>query len=116
MVTTICFVDDPQRAVLEMKRVIHPGGLVVQAFADRDSPLGSRYERFKDQNVFYRDAVFFSTDDIIRVLKKAGLVIRTVRQTVFGELDAMAARQLHAPGHGRGGFVVISATVPKPRV
>jgi SAM-dependent methyltransferase len=106
MVTTICFVDDPRRAIMEMKRVVRTGGLVVQAFVDRDSPLGSQYEQSKEQNVFYRDAVFYSVEDIIHELEKAGLDIRTVRQTVFGELDVITAAQAHESGHGRGGFVV----------
>ncbi len=113
MVTAICFVDSPQQAVGEMKRILRPGGTLVLAFVDRASPLGAKYEEFKAENVFYRDAVFYSVADIRQVLTAAGLTVATVRQTVFGELDAIRTVQAAEDGSGRGGFVVIGARKPE---
>ncbi len=111
MVTTICFVDDPQRAIQEMRRVVRKGGLLVLAFVDRSSPLGVQYENFKEQNIFYRDATFYSVDDILKILKAAGLNVEHIRQTVFGPLDSIKDVQQYKEGYGEGGFVVITAMV-----
>ncbi len=111
MVTAICFVDSPDKAVREMKRILRPGGTLVLAFVDRASPLGRTYEEYKAQNVFYRDAQFYSVQDIRQVLNSAGLEVTRVSQTVFGELDEVKTVQIAEEGSGRGGFVVISAKV-----
>jgi SAM-dependent methyltransferase len=111
MVTTICFVDDPLVAIREMKRIVKPGGLVIQAFVDAASPLGMAYEAHKERNVFYKDAVFHPVDEIRALMESAGLAIVDIRQTVFGELGSIAGIQAHEEGHGRGGFVVITGRV-----
>jgi len=111
MVTTICFVDDPRKAIREMRRVVRKGGLLVLAFVDRASPLGAQYEAFKEQNVFYRDATFYSVDDILQMLKAEGLEVETITQTVFGPLNAIHHVQPYKKGYSEGGFVVVSAKV-----
>jgi len=111
MVTTICFVDDPRKAIREMRRVVRKGGLLVLAFVDRASPLGAQYEAFKEQNVFYKDATFYSVDDILQMLKAEGLEVETITQTVFGPLDAIHHVQPYKKGYSEGGFVVVSAKV-----
>jgi SAM-dependent methyltransferase len=111
MVTTICFVDSPRIAILEMARVVKKDGLIVLGFVDRDSSLGKQYEEFKEKNVFYKDAIFYSAQDVITILESAGLSVTTVRQTVFGKLDDILSVQPCTEGFSSGGFVVIAAKV-----
>ena len=61
MVTTICFVDDTNRTFEEIFRVLKPGGSVVVAFVDKDSPVGKLYLKNKEKSLFYKEATFFST-------------------------------------------------------
>jgi SAM-dependent methyltransferase len=112
MVTTICFVDDPLSAIHEMARVVRPGGMLVVAFVDRESPLGKKYSLHKEQNVFYRYATFYSALDICHLLENENLKITHIRQTVFGEPGSIRSLQRSKDGHGDGGFVVIAAQVP----
>lgn len=109
MVTTVCFVDDVHASFSEARRVLKPKGRFVIGFVDRASPLGRAYEKHKEDNVFYRDAVFYSTDEVLALLAAHGFVEPQVVQTVFGELSRIDSVQEPAPGYGEGGFVVVSA-------
>ena len=47
MVTTICFLDDIERAFQEVHRILKPGGLFITGFVDKDTPLGKLYSKKK---------------------------------------------------------------------
>ena len=113
MVTTICFVDDVQKSLNEVYRILKPGGSFVLGFVDKASPLGEVYLEFKDKNIFYKDAVFFDTKELLASLKYSGFVIEKIYQTVFGMLDEIKSKQQPIEGFGKGGFVVIHAIKPE---
>mgnify|MGYP006283468459 FL=1 len=112
MVTTICFVDDPEKSVREMMRILKPRGKVIIGFVDLASPLGEIYRLHKDEDPFYRHATFYTADQILRLLTEAGLVVERTLQTVFGALKEIERAQDPRDGHGEGGFVVIVASRP----
>jgi SAM-dependent methyltransferase len=109
MVTTICFVDDIEKSFQEVKRVLKLGGKFIIGFVDRESPLGRVYVKHKDENVFYKDAIFYSSEDVLSLLKAGGFINMEIIQTVFGEMKKINEIQDFQEGHGEGGFVVISA-------
>lgn len=109
MVTTVCFVDDVATSFREVKRVLRDGGIFVVGFVDRRSSLGQLYEAHKRENVFYREATFYSTEEIIHLLQRCGFAPIETVQTVFGELPQITALQQPRSGHGEGGFVAVSA-------
>lgn len=51
VVTTICFVGDARRMLVEARRVLKPGAPLVIGFVDRDSALGQYYLDHKAENV-----------------------------------------------------------------
>ena len=103
MVTVICFLEDPPSAFREVHRVLKAEGSLTLGFIDRESPLGRRYMREREDSVFFHDAAFYSTEEVESQLERTGFSRRTVVQTVFQD-------QPDAPS----GFVVIQACKGSP--
>lgn len=109
MVTTLCFLDDVNGSFQQAKSILKFGGKFINGFVDRNSPLGLVYQKKKQENVFYRFATFYSTEQVIHLLEQHEFKnIQTV-QTVFGNLDKINSTQSFEGGHGKGGFVVVTA-------
>jgi len=107
MVTTVCFLDNPHQAFREVHRILKKDGCVLVAFVDSRSPLGLLYKVNKDKNVFYRDATFYSTDEIMGMMKFAGFSRFTCKQTLFHGLAETSIDEPVLPGYGKGSFVVL---------
>ena len=115
MVTTICFVDDVKRAVGEAYRVLQPGGLFIVGFVDRNSALGLDYQQHKQENVFYREADFYSTDEVVFYLREAGFGEFAFTQTIFRALHEVRYAEPVRAGYGEGSFVVAKGRKPQHR-
>ena len=107
MVTTICFVDDPLKSISEVDRILKPNGTFVIGFVDKDSQVGKQYLKYKNTSIFYKDAIFFSTKEILSFFQKTGFKKEKILQTVFGRLDEIREVQNPEQGFGKGSFVVI---------
>mgnify|MGYP006429049627 CR=1 FL=1 len=106
MVTTICFVDDITKSFKEAFRVLKLHGCLIVGFVDRKSELGKKYSGKKNTSVFYKDATFFSAQEVGRYVMAAGFDNLTYRQTLItGE-----TRELIQSGFGKGAFVVVKGT------
>ncbi|WP_457625967.1 class I SAM-dependent methyltransferase [Persephonella sp.] len=108
-VTTICFVDDIKKSFEEAFRILKPEGKIITGFIDKNSPLGIFYQQNKDKNPFYRYAEFFSTEEVVEFLKRAGFKNFKFFQTVFDLPDRIDKVQTVKNGYGEGSFVVVSA-------
>jgi len=85
IVTTICFVDDPLKTLQNTYKAVKKGGFVLVAFIDLNSPLGRFYEKNKEKSKFYKYAKFFSKDDIINLMKKAGFSEFECVENLYGD-------------------------------
>ncbi len=112
MVTTICFLDDPERAVREMVRILRPAGCAVIGFVDRESILGQAYERKRNSSVFYGEARFYSAPEVCALLSGVGFVDLECRQTVFRHPGKIQEPDRIEPGFGEGAFVVVRGWKP----
>jgi len=110
MVTTICFIDDVDKAFEEIKRILKSNGAIIIAFIDKNSPIGRSYLENKEKSIFYKNAVFYSTEDILEILKQHNFAIEETVQTVFGNMKNITQIQMSEDGYGKGSFVVIKAT------
>jgi SAM-dependent methyltransferase len=112
IVTSICFVDNAKVMLTEVYRILNPGGLLVVGFIDRASSLGQHYLDKQAENVFYREAVFFSAAEVEELLMKAGFVDQAWGQTLSKPLNENQNMEPMSVGHGQGAFVVVKATRP----
>ena len=112
MVTTVCFVDDAGKSLEEARRVVGPGGRVIVGLVDRESPVGRSYVKHQDESVFYRDATFFTTEEVRALMEAAGLTSFRYTQTLFHPLNQITAVERPRDGYGEGSFVVVSGVVP----
>ncbi|RMD46565.1 MAG: class I SAM-dependent methyltransferase [Aquificota bacterium] len=108
-ITTICFVDDLKLSFLESKRVLKEKGSLILGFIDKNTDLGKFYLQHKEENPFYRFATFFSTEEVVEILKSTGFTVSEVYQTIFHLLPDIKEVEPVEKGHGKGAFVVIKA-------
>ncbi|RLD63226.1 MAG: SAM-dependent methyltransferase [Bacteroidetes bacterium] len=107
MVTTICFVDDVKLSLHEINRTLKYSGRLIVAFVDKDSLMGKSYSKNKETSLFYKDANFYSTNEVLSLLKESGFKNPQIKQTVFGDISEITETQDFKEGHGEGSFVVI---------
>ncbi len=108
---TICFVEEPDKVIEESRRVLKNGGKLIIGIADKESSLGKFYlEKKKEGHRFYKYATFYSTDEIVKMLKKHNFTNFTFYQTLFKPIEEIKEIEEPKEGYGEGSFVVISAT------
>ena len=109
MVTTICFLDDIEKAFRETCRVLKPNGHLIIGFIDKNSPIGKIYQKHKDESEFYKIATFYSVDEVVFYLKNSGFGHFVFNQTIFKDLKEIKNIESIRSGYGDGSFVVINA-------
>ena len=109
MVTTICFLDDIEKAFRETYRILKPNGHLIIGFIDKNSPVGRTYQKHKDESEFYKIATFYSVDEVVLYLKNTGFGHFAFNQTIFRDLKEIKDIEPIRSGYGDGSFVVINA-------
>jgi len=107
MVTTICFLDNVESALREAYRVLKPDGSLLIGFVDSHSSLGEKYQKNKAKNSFYREATFYTAEQITSLLIRVGYRDLDFRQTIFQASEELRAVEPVKEGFGLGAFVVI---------
>ncbi|MGA7876474.1 MAG: class I SAM-dependent methyltransferase [Desulfoferrobacter sp.] len=109
VVTTICFVDDSKALFSEAYRILKPRACLIVGFIDRNSPLGKLYQSARAENIFYRDATFYSPDEVEKLLSDAGFLGQVWGQTLFQPLEGMREIEPLREGLSEGAFVIVKA-------
>jgi len=81
--------------------VLKPGGCIIVGLVDKESELGKEYSDKSNTSVFYKDATFFSAQEISGYLTDTGFENPVFKQTLIpGE-----AREMIQDGFGKGAFI-----------
>ena len=107
LIVTLCFAKDPQKVLMESARVLKKNGRIIIGIVDKKSFLGRSYSRKK--GVFYKQARFFSVEQVTAMLREAGFGSFSYCQTISVQPDKMRSVEKPKKGFGRCGFVLISA-------
>lgn len=104
-ITSICFINNPSKALQEAYRVIKQNGNLIIAFIDKESSLGQILTAEKNDSKFYRTAYFYSVKEIISLIESCNFVVSEIFQT----LTDLKKTEIEQPmkGFGKGSFVVI---------
>ena len=92
--------------------MLRPGGELVIGFIDRTSALGQHYLAHQAESVFYREAKFYSADEVQRLLRDTGFAAPIWAQTLFKPLEETREIEAVRTGRGHGAFVVVKAGRP----
>jgi ubiquinone/menaquinone biosynthesis C-methylase UbiE len=111
-ITTICFVDDVIAMLTEAYRVLKPGGELVIGFIDRTSEVGQHYLAHQAENVFYREATFYSAEEVQQLLRDTGYTAPVWVQTLSKTLEETDEIEPLRAGYGQGAFVAVKASRP----
>ena len=81
---TLCFLDEPLKALQEARRVLQPEGGLVLGLILRDSPWGEFYtNKGKEGHPIYSKARFLSKAEIENLLQVSGFKVLEYRSTLF---------------------------------
>ncbi len=104
-ITSICFVENPDKAIKEAHRIIKDKGDIIIAFIDKESSLGKSLESEKEKSKFYRHAKFYSVNELTSMIVNNHFEITDIIQTLT-EIN-LKIPENPKKGHGTGSFVVI---------
>ena len=87
---TLCFLDKPLDALISAREVTVKGGKVVTCIIPKESELAEEYS--KKESPFYKLARFYTSDEVVEMLKRAGFkVVETDFESLKYERDLFIA-------------------------
>jgi len=108
LMVTLCFVKYPSRVIKEAKRTLTNHGKLIVGIIDKTSKLARTYQ--KKNSIFYNSARFFSTQEVIQLLRNNGFHRIRTTQTIFNDPYKMNKIDMVKDGYGEGSFVIITGT------
>jgi ubiquinone/menaquinone biosynthesis C-methylase UbiE len=110
LIATICFLDDPTRAVSECARVLRKDGSLIVGMVPADSPWGKLYRRKgREGHPFYAAAKFYTCGEVTHMAGRAGFIFDEATSCLFGA-PGESGEQIDGPRSGlvpNAGFVAL---------
>ncbi len=112
LIVTLCFLDSPLNVLKEANRILRPGGKIVLGLVLQESPWGQFYGRKKvEGHRFYRYATFYSYEEVVRLLVKAGFVTEGIVSTLFQKPGKVLRMEEPIEGYSPdAGFTIITGS------
>ena len=109
MMTTLCFLENPFESLREVKRILKPTGKIIIGMLDEECTLGKRYSEKTKKSKFYKNAKFYSVNQVLDWLRDFKFGKFKIVQTIFKNPGKIQTLEPIEEGFGKGLFVVISA-------
>jgi len=110
LIATICFLDDPTRALSECARVLRKDGSLIVGMVPADSPWGKLYRRKgREGHPFYATANFYTCREVTQMAGRAGFIFDEATSCLFGA-PGESGEQIGGPRSGlfpNAGFVAL---------
>jgi SAM-dependent methyltransferase len=109
LIVTLCFLDLPLEVLKEASRILMPGGKIVLGLVLKESPWGQFYQRKKvEGHRFYKYATFYTCDEAVRLLTRAGFLTEKVVSTLFQRPGQVKHAEEPKEGYSpNAGFTII---------
>jgi len=115
MTATICFLDSPEEAILEVKRVLRSEGELIVCIVPEDSSWGEYYvKKAEVGHVFYRHAHFYTLLELEELLRRFSFKVVAVKATLSYPPSEKPCIEEPSENPESKGFVCVKA-VPKSR-
>ncbi len=82
IIVTLCFVDDVEKAIQEVCKVLRNEGKLIICIIPKNSPWGMYYEKRRETSPFYKIANFLTGDEVIELCHKHSLKLQEVKCTI----------------------------------
>ena len=107
---TICFLNSPEKAVLEARRVLRPQGEIAVCIIPKDSSWGKEYmKKARKGHIFYSYARFYTLKEIKQLLEEHSFRVVTIKSTLsYSPHDKPRIEEPSEDPYGKG-FVCIKA-------
>lgn len=104
LTTALCFLENVEKSFEEIYRILENRGVLIIAFIDRNSNVGRSYLEKKSKSKFYRNANFYTTNEVLEILKNKKFKLLEIIQTL-SELNDFKIKN----GYGEGSYIVIKS-------
>jgi ubiquinone/menaquinone biosynthesis C-methylase UbiE len=83
MTVVLCFLESPEKAILEIKRVLRSNGELAICIVPKNSEWGKDYKKKGESgHVFYRHAKFYSLSELEGLLKIGFFEVISIKSTL----------------------------------
>ena len=109
LIVTLCFLDSPLDVLREANRILIPSGKLVLGLVLKESPWGKLYQQKKNEgHRFYKQATFYSRDEVVKLLVQAGFVTEKIVSTLFQKPGEVHRMEVPKEGYSPdAGFTII---------
>lgn len=96
LITTVCFLQSPSRALDECRRVLREDGCLIVGLIPKDSLWGSVYARLgAEAHPIYSAARFYTSQEVVKFAERAGFYLSQAMSCLFEKPDHTVDRYEH---------------------